>query len=278
MNDYKAALKKLEGRLNENPDKLELKAQMARVYSLSGDSKRAVETAEDIISIKPGSAYGYRVLATVYESQNRLDDAADVLKKGLQTEEENTETALMLGDLYAKKSDYPLAARTFDGILKKSPGNIQALFALGVLDQQMNKKKDAVKMYREVLAKSETYVPALNNLSYLYSEGYGDRKAALDMAIMAFRISPNNAGVMDTLGYALLNNGRGADALKALKSASTLMPENASVLYHLALAYKDTGNKPLAIENLHAALKNRDFPEAKEASRLLSQLNNGKKN
>ena len=272
MRDYKAALRKLENKLSTEPDRLELRAAMVNVYTMMGDSGKALENAELIVKRKPGSAYGYMVLASFYDKQNRLDDAISMLKKGLQVDEGNVQAALQLGGLYAKKKEYNLALATYSGISKKNPRDVQSLFAQGAVYDLMNKKKEAVRKYQEVLEKADDHVPALNNLAYLYMQGHGKKGEALDLAIRAYRLAPNDAGVVDTLGYALLKEGRTDDALKALKHAVSLVPDNPSMQYHLALAYKERGEKALALESVQKALRAKDFPEAKEASLLLNQL------
>jgi tetratricopeptide (TPR) repeat protein len=134
-------------------------------------------------------------------------------------------------------------------------------------------KKEAIHYYRLALSKSGDYLPALNNLSYLYSDGYGDRKEGLRMAISAFKQEPGNAGVMDTLGYALLKNGRTEESRKVLEKAASILSDNPTVQYHLALAYKDTGNKQLASAALRKALQKGNFPEERDARKLLTQIN-----
>jgi len=276
MKDYASALKKLQSRSVEHPERMDLKAEMARVYAIAGDQAKAAAEANDIIRARPNSAYGYVILATAYNSQGKIEDAVDTLKKGLQVDGKNEAASMMLGDLYAGKKDYALALKTFDGVLRINPRNIGALFSEGSLYDMLNRKKDAAKRYREVLGISENYVPALNNLAYLYLEGNGNRKEALELASRAYRLSPNSGNIMDTLGQALLVNGMRDNAVKMLKSAAAQMPGNPSVHYHLALALKETGDKAAAMENLQSALKLGNFPESKEASRLLSQLSRGK--
>ncbi|MBF0559590.1 MAG: tetratricopeptide repeat protein [Nitrospirae bacterium] len=134
------------------------------------------------------------------------------------------------------------------------------------------RKKEAINKYQEVLAKDENYVPALNNLAYLYIQGGGSKEAALELAIRAYKLIPKRPEVLDTVGYVMLKSGRKEDARKMLRNAAEQMPDNATVNYHLALAYKENGNKGLAIESLQKALKGGAFKEANDASALLAKL------
>jgi FimV-like protein len=77
---------------------------------------------------------------------------------------------------------------------------------------------------------------------------------------------------MDTLGYALLKNGRKEDARKTLEKASALLPDNPTVSYHLAIAYRESGDNGQCKAKLQKALQSGDFPEAQKARTLLAEL------
>ncbi len=270
--DYNGALKRTEARLKEKPADAETRAYLVNIYVLMKDWKNAIASANTIIEKQPNSAFGYTVLASVYQSQNDLEAAQDALKKGLQVDGKNVQAGMMLGELYFKKKDYSHAISAYDEVARKNPLYFQAIFAQGVAYDLMGKKKEALQKYREVYERSDSYVPALNNLAYLLLEGYGTKEEALELAIRANRIDPMNADVLDTTGYALLKNGNKDEAVKVLKRAVALMPENPSVHYHIALAYQETGQKPLAIESLKKSLQLGSFPESKNADALLAKL------
>ena len=68
---------------------------------------------------------------------------------------------------------------------------------------------------------------------------------------------------MDTLGFALLKNNRLEDARKVLEKAVILLPDNPTVAYHLALAYKESGDKANALKMLQKSLALGEFADAK---------------
>jgi putative PEP-CTERM system TPR-repeat lipoprotein len=241
-------------------------------YVAMKEIPKAVDQARRIITLKPNSSYGYVILASIYENQNKLDRAIAELKNGLSREKDSIQALLKLGNLYIRKKDYQLASAAFSDAVRKNPDSAAALFSHGSLLEMTGKKREAVDKYRLSLSKSENYLPALNNLAYLYCEGYGDRKEGLRLAISAFKQEPGNGGVIDTLGYALLKNGRTVEARKVLEKAASILPNNPSVNYHLALACRENGDKVQAAAALHKALQNVSFPEERDARSLLAQL------
>jgi putative PEP-CTERM system TPR-repeat lipoprotein len=274
MKDYPAALKRLDTKLAANPDKVVLRAEMARLYVLMGDEKKAVESANKIMDPWKGSAFGYVVLSSVYESFNKPDSALDALKKGVQVDGKNMDARLKLGDLYAKQKDYPQALKIYESALKinnRAPG---AYFAMGTVYEKMGKPREAAAKYRQVLDKSENNVAAMNNLAFLYLQGLGSNQEALELAMRAYRESPEAPQILDTLGYALVKNNRPKEAFELLRKAAGLLPDDPSVQYHLSLVYKASGDTGHAREALARALKQGDFPEAKEARLLLDKLGN----
>ncbi len=276
MKDYNYALKRIENKLAVNPEKMALRAEMARIYMLMGDENKAVESAGKIISWKQ-SGFGYMVLASVYEGLNKTNNAIDALKKGIQADSRDVAIRMKLADIYAKRKEYSSSINMYESALKINPRIAQAYFGLGTVYEKMGKSRDAVKKYRQTLENSENYVPAMNNLAFLLLQGAGSKEEALELAIKSYRAAPESPEIMDTLGYALVLNHRVPEGLKILQKAAGAMQDNPSVQYHLAVAYKESGSIAQAKEALSRALKSGAFPESKSARNLLDRLNGAKK-
>jgi tetratricopeptide (TPR) repeat protein len=267
---YKEALKVFEEIELLNPEAGA--ALKIGAYVTMKDTAKAVEQARRIVEKYPSSARGYMVLASIYESQKDYARAISEAKNGVRTESDNVKAILYLGNLYEMSKDYNQAMSLYTEALRKKPDFVPALFAQGALLDSTGKKKEAIAKYRAVLEKSDTYVPALNNLSYLYASGYGSKEEALRLAISAYKQEPGNAGIMDTLGLALLKNNRLEDSRKVLEKAVTALQNNPTVHFHLALAYKESGDKANAQRVIKTALSLGDFPDSAAAAALAAEL------
>ncbi|MDD3295164.1 MAG: tetratricopeptide repeat protein, partial [Geobacteraceae bacterium] len=242
-------------------------------YETMKNTGRAEEYARKIIALKPKSAQGYMALASVYAGRNDLDRAIDSAKKALVVESGNGQVKMALAKLYERKRQFPLALQIYEGVQKQFPGYIPAVFAEGALHEQMGTVDKAVGKYNQVLAKSETYVPALNNLAYIYADGTNEqRRLALRFSARAYRLSPKHPGIMDTYGYSLLRNGAYKEAIVVLEKASSLLPKNAAVHYHLALAYNARGDRSRAVKSLKRAVQLGGSSEAADARKMLSEF------
>jgi FimV-like protein len=206
----------------------------------------------------------------IHQDDKEFDKAIEVLRKGPALKDINI--SMMLGNVYFLKKDYQSALEYYRKVDVAKPGYIPAIFQQGSIFQTTGRKKDAIAQYQKILRLSQNHVPTLNNLAYLYAEDKKDAAMALQLASRAYTFAPTDGMVQDTLGFVLLKNGKMREGLTALKKAVELVPNNPSILYHLALAYRDTGDKQKAVESLQKAIKLGDFPELSEAKQLLAKM------
>ena len=235
--------------------------------------ENAVSVAKKVITGAPQSAYGYVLLSSIYEQQKNYDQAEKVILDGVKkTGDKNPGLKMRLGMLYEKTDKTDLAMQTYQDIAKQYPKFYNATFAMGALNDRIGNKREALKLYEEVLAKDAKHLPSLNNAAYLYAENYSNKEKALELAMRAYRLRSSEPGVMDTLGFVLLQNGHGQEALKLLEKSARLLPKNPTVLYHLALACNNQNLNTQAITILEKALTLNDFPEKEKAQKLLQKI------
>ena len=245
-----------------------------QTFVANKDYVRAADEARRLVEIRPKSAQGYLALAQIYDVQGDRNRAIDELKKGVNADSGSIAALTQLGYAYARKKDFGQAAASFNEAVRKDPRHsAPALFGLGALYDEQGKRQDALKKYREALHQSPVYVPALNNVATLYADNVGGTpKEGLVLAERAVREEPGNPNILDTYGYLLLKNGRAAEARKILERVSSMLPNNQTVSYHLALAYQGTGDRAQALTLVNKALEGGRFPEEARARQLLAEL------
>jgi putative PEP-CTERM system TPR-repeat lipoprotein len=241
-------------------------------YLAMKDGPKAVEQAGRLIAKHPGSAQGFLVLASIYQSLKDLPMALSEANKAVKTDPKSVEARIYLGSLYQEKKENAKALAAYQEALKLKPDSVPGQFAVAALYDATGKKSEAAARYRAILAHSDNYLPALNNLAYLCADGYGKKEEALRYAIAAFKLQPGNAGVLDTVGYAMLKNGRTAEAVKVLERTVTLLPADPTVHYHLGLAYQLAGDRAKSQQALQKSLSLGEGPDSKATRELLAQL------
>jgi len=247
---------------------------LVKAYLENGETEKAVALAKDIISKNSQVSYGYLLLSDIYLNKKDYAAAEKTLQTGLQkSHQKDLVLKMRLGNVYEKMGKNARAVKIYEEMEKQYPQNSQAAFARASLSDRAGNKREALKLYQEILEKDGNNAPSLNNLAYLYAENYSNPKKALELAMKAYRKTPNSPEIMDTLGYVLLLNDKPDQAFKLLKKASAMLPNNPTVNYHMALAYKANNKPDQALALLKEALKKGVFPEQEAAQKLAMELN-----
>ena len=111
-------------------------------------------------------------------------------------------------------------------------------------------------------------VVVLNNLSWLYS--LLNNPEALKLAERAHKIKPEDSGIQDTYGWALVQQGQVEKGRYILEQVVKALPGVAEVEYHYAVALLKSGEVTRAKAMLEKLVKNNpSFEGRKEAEKLL---------
>jgi tetratricopeptide (TPR) repeat protein len=127
--------------------------------------------------------------------------------------------------------------KVFQNWKEKSNGqDITAQFAYASALSQLEFHEKAIKEYESLLKIQADHIPTLNNLALLYQET-GHPKKALETANTTFKLAPNNAFVLDTLGWILVLQGKDiSTGIELIQKAKTLLPNNPEIEKHLQTA------------------------------------------
>ena len=215
----------------------------------------------------------HEMRGTVLSSQKNYEEAEGAFKKALHLNPNLIGPYVALANLYLTKHETDKAIVQYKEILEKRPRFIQAHMALGAIYDAEGKASKAKEMYEKALEIKPYFAPAANNLAWLLLEQGQDPDRSLMLAKKAKAQLPDDPRVADTLGLACIVKGLYASAIAELRDAAEKMPDNATVLYHLGLAYWKNHEKDQAVEALGNALKiKKAFPERSAATELLQQI------
>lgn len=162
------------------------------------------------------------VLASYYESENRLEEAANSLQPFRGQKGFTDEHDYYLATLYEKLGD-----------LKKSRGIIS-----------------------EVLQKNPDNPHALNFLGYSYIENNENFDEAYKLISHAVKLRPEDGYVRDSMGWYYYKIGDLKKALIEVKKAFEKVKNDVVIAKHLAIIYGDLKNFKMAKKYFLEALKN----------------------
>ncbi len=210
-------------------------------------------------------------LGRYYGLVQRYDQAVLALEAAAERAPGNPEILKTLSLAYQRRGELPKAIDAAARLTEITDHDVDDMFYLASLRDELGQTEEAKRLYREVLTEDAGHVASLNNLAVLLIEQ--QPRKALSLARRAAELAPEAGYVIDTLGMAFLADGQNGEAIDALERANQLTPDEPLLLYHLALARHERGDSGAAREHLARALAlSTDFEGAGAAAALLRSL------
>jgi putative PEP-CTERM system TPR-repeat lipoprotein len=259
----------LKGALAIQPDFPAAQLALAELYVHKNYFALAMMTAAQLQEKHPTASAGYQLQGDILLSQRKPVEALPFFEKAFTLSRKNELLIKTAASLRAAgKGDD--AARRMGAWIAEHPEDLRVqLFRAETLlaDKQY---KQAAEQLEATVKRSPKNVTALNNLAMAYLQG-GDARA-VTVAERALALAPDEAVVMDTLGWILLEKGDSERGLPLLQRASAQAPEARDIRYHMAVGLWRTGKKVAARKELQTAVAgNAQFAQAGEARALLKQ-------
>ena len=178
-----------------------------------------------------------------------------------------------LAQLYLEQDKTGKAIAQYQMALERDPDQVIPHMMLGVLYCMQNRCGAAVPHYVKALKINPNFVPAANNLAYIWAEQGEHLSEALRLAQKAKNFLPDDPRVADTLGWVYFKLGLYDDAIREFSESIEKLPDNATVQFHLGMTYYKKGDRNRAKLALKRALHlDEHFQEADQAKRILSAI------
>lgn len=100
---------------------------------------------------------------------------------------------LQVGIQRANQKDWAGATTTFQDVLAINPGNVYALYNLGVIDQTVGNSPEAIGYYKMAIRVSPKYTPAMYNMAILLEKPDPQRALALYQQIVSINPQASTA-------------------------------------------------------------------------------------
>jgi putative PEP-CTERM system TPR-repeat lipoprotein len=269
LGQIKDARRQLELALEKQPYDASALMLMARVELLSGHYEQALEYANRIQKAQPDLYAGYELGGDAWMARKNDAEAKAAYAQAWKRKP-SAALAIKLSAAAKRSGEPEEATKHLLNWLNDYPDDARALQVLGTTYQDIGQNSKAIQAYEKVLALEPENVVALNNLAWLYSLDNNSR--ALGLAEGAYRVNSDNAGIQDTYGWILVQEGQVDKGRRLLKQAVKKLPEVPEVRYHYAVALLKSGEEKEARQMLGKLLEEgRSFEGRDEAERLLRQ-------
>ena len=196
----------------------------------------AVKERIDRVSVDAVSPEALLLAGRTYGSLKDMASAERVLRRAIERDPTLLPAYSMLAQVYFSQNKLDEARKEFDSLASRQSSPAISLTMSGLILQGQGQSELARKRYEEAVRADGRAVVAANNLAWIYAESGVELQEALRLARAAAEQLPEAPEVLDTLGWVYYKSELPAMAIAPLSRAVERSPKNALYHYHLGLA------------------------------------------
>ncbi len=268
------ALAILEKGYQAHPQPL-LLASLVKLAIANGQHKKAEAVCRKRLEEDGKDAMAHDLLGLALAAGKDYSGAEQAFSKAIELTPLWLEPHTNLARLFIVQGNPEAAIAKFKEAIKVNPEKLSLFLSLGLLYEQTRNYDKAIKIYEDALRQNDNFWPAANNLAFILAE-YGpaaELDRALALAGKAREIRPEDAEVLDTLGWIHLKRDETSKALAILEEAAGKAPDSPVINYHLAIALHKSGRDIEARQKVEKALEQTTpFAGREKAEALLAEL------
>jgi tetratricopeptide (TPR) repeat protein len=250
------------------------------VAEIAQDQKHTAEALADYRAVDPKAPLAWaarlRAAATL-DALDRTDEAAAELKAMAAERPHSPEPLIELGDLLRGRSRFAEAAAAYDAgiarVEKTEPSHWRLFYSRAVALERAGEWPRAERDLKRALELEDEQPLVLNYLGYSWIDKGVNLEEALKMIKRAVELRPNDGYIIDSLGWAYYRLGDFAKATETLEHAIELLPEDPTINDHLGDAYWQAGRTAEARFQWRRALQFK--PEAEDVKTIEGKLDRG---
>jgi tetratricopeptide (TPR) repeat protein len=255
IENYRLAMK-------EDPSATFLVEDIADLYRQSGRLREAVVEAEGALKTNPNDLNARRVLARIYTQQigdsqnNRIDEgmlkrAIDQYKQITSQDSKDVESWIMLGRLLKLTQNSADSENAFQKALDQDPDNEDALSGLAMLYADSGDSKRATALLEKLTKKSPNpRAFALLAANYENMHEYALAAAAYRQAL---QLDPNRAEIKQYLAKDLALANQLDEALKLYEEVAQANPQDPQAYLRMSQIYRQQKKFDLARQSIDKA-------------------------
>lgn len=276
--DYGEALNELYKVKKTDPKSVYVRLKIASVLIRMGELEKAEAELKEAKTLDPESfdaSLGLIFLYSYGQKDRELEtEYEDFLKKAHKLKPEDIKISEYLAQFYFYKKQPQEALSLYEDIIKHQPDYVDALFWLGYLYEDLNRRDDAIKTWKKALRISPAHGQTLNSLGYLYAEEGKNLDEAENMLKKALTAEPENGAYLDSLGWIYFKKKDYKKAEEYLKKAISYQ-EDPVIYEHLGDLYVSMNKKEEALGFYKKGLER--FPDNKELKSKTDKYGNENK-
>lgn len=264
----------LNATLVKNPENILLRNTLASVYINAGENDKAIEQVNKMVQQQPDVLFHRLRLADVYFSSGNKRLAEETMRKAIEDFPDNIQIKLSLIKYIARADGDEAAINETQKFINAQPQIYILQFTLAKMYQGLGQSDNAVRIYRDVIAKEELKPDGLTArilLAELFAKT-GRNNEAKSLLVEVLKESPNNQTALTLRGQVSLSENDAVSAIADFQSAMRDQPDSALLFRNLSRAHMVNNEMDLAIDNMKRAvnLNENDLGLREEYIRVLA--------
>ncbi len=263
--------------LELRPDLPPAQLMLANLYEQLGDYKQAIAMYDGIAE---GTVFARRAQvrkALNYEALGQKEKAISLLDSLAAKHPSDAAPLITKGDMLRDTKDYAKAAEAYSAAITRTEPLATAdwplLYARGISYERNNQWDLAEADFNRALTLEPNQPDVLNYLAYSWLTMGKNIAKAREYLEIASAARPDDAHIIDSVGWAEFLNGEYAAAVGHFEHAVELMPSDPTVNDHLGDAYWRVGREDEARYQWQRALTFK--PEKDIADELNKKISSG---
>lgn len=266
----------LRSLVKQTPNQLEARVLLGSTLALLSHRSEAMQELEQVIRLRPDYAPGYQALGQVLARFGDIELAKGAFERAVKYDPSSSEARLNLALMLAQLHEFEQAGEQLDQVIEQM-GETEAAayphYLRGRVFNELNQSAKAAGQYRAAVALRPQYVQAYLDLG-LTQRRLGGVEAAVEAFEKAAALAPARWDTNYYLGREYLAQQKAEQAVGYLQKALSKRPDDTSILFSLAQAFRLQGNEEGAreLEERLAALR-RESQKLRSQSLQVSNLN-----
>ena len=253
---YKQAIK-------ADPNAKFLSEELSELYLQAGKIREAVSEAEERLRQDPDDLEARRLLGRIYArmigdvqekkiNEQMLRQATEQYEKITQKEPSDLDSWMMLGRLYRIAQNSVASEKAYKKVLELEPNNEDALTGLAMVYSDVGDTRGASEMLKRVTDRNPS-ARTLNALATTYEQMH-EYSLAAEALRKALKISPDQFELKRSLAQNLMLSGHTDESLQLFQELAKADPKDVQVRLRLSQIYRQQRNFAKAREESEKAL------------------------
>ena len=247
LNRKEQAAKLLDKIIGSNPEETEDRVLLAKLYASMGRTDEAVAIYQELLEIKEDHDI-LLMLGTLYAQKKEYDKANKILNRLVQLEGDSYLAHYYLARLYRELQYFDKAAASYEMALELNWSERLAIEIAEFYENQHEQEK-AIVLYRQIVDEGDANELIRTRLVNLYLSLEQDDKALAELRVLK-DLLPESHSVDITISRILLVREKYDEAIELLLGALQEFPDLAAGHYLLGLAYFRKGEMEKARKQL----------------------------